>query len=307
MIPLLLGVSIVIFVVMRILPGDVAAAIASRGGEEEPTQADIDAIRIALNLDRPLVEQYWDWMSDALTLDFGKSLLTNDSINDDLMRRIPVSIELGIISMLIAWIIALPVGIISAIKQDTWMDYIGRSFAVSGLAMPTFWAGVLIILLLSRGFDWLPPLGYVGFFEDPLANLQQMIFPALALGHSLSATVARMTRSAMLEVLREDYITTARAKGLRERVVINRHALKNAMIPVITLAGFQIGLLIGGTVLIESIFTLPGMGRFLITALSVRDFPIIQAIVLLVTFAFAAVNLVIDILYGFLDPRIRYA
>ena len=178
---------------------------------------------------------------------------------------------------------------------------------MTGVAMPTFWVAVLLILLLSRVFNWLPPLGYVGFFENPADNLKQMIFPALALGWTLSATLARMTRSAMLEVLREDYITTARAKGLREWVVINRHALKNAMIPVITLAGFQVGLLVGGTVLIEQIFTLPGMGRFLITALNVRDFPIIQAIVLLITFAFAAINLVIDLVYAVLDPRIRYA
>ncbi len=307
MIPLLFGVSIVIFVVMRILPGDVAAAIASRGAEDEPTQREIEAVRVALNLDRPLVVQYWDWISHAVRLDFGDSLVTGEPVLDDIRRRIPVSVELGIISMLIAWLIALPVGILSAIKQDTWMDYGARSFTMTGVAMPTFWVAVLLILLLSRVFNWLPPLGYVGFFENPADNLKQMIFPALALGWTLSATLARMTRSAMLEVLREDYITTARAKGLREWVVINRHALKNAMIPVITLAGFQVGLLVGGTVLIEQIFTLPGMGRFLITALNVRDFPIIQAIVLLITFAFAAINLVIDLVYAVLDPRIRYA
>ncbi len=310
MIPLLFGVSIVIFLVMRILPGDVAASIASRGDETAtPTEQEIEAVRVALKLDRPVYEQYWDWISHAVILDFGKSFRTTgrESVAADLKRKIPVSVELGVMAMLIGWMIALPVGIISAIRQDTWMDYVGRSFATSGLAMPTFWAAALIILFLSRVFEWLPPLGYKDLWEDPEANLKQLIFPALPLGWTLSSTLARMIRSAMLEVLREDYITTARAKGLREFVVINRHALKNALIPVITLAGFQIGLLIGGTVLVEQIFTIPGMGRLLVTALADRDFPVIQAIVLIITFAFAGMNLIIDLMYGLLDPRIRYA
>lgn len=307
MIPLMIGVSIVIFVVMRVLPGDIAAVVASRGAEDPPTQAEIEVVREKLNLDRPLVVQYWDWVSDAVRLDFGKSLVTEDPVLPDLRRLLPVSIELGIMSMVIAWLIALPVGIISAVKQDTWIDYASRSFTIAGLAMPTFWVAVLLILLLSRQFNWLPPLGYVGFFDNPWKNLQQMIFPALALGWTLSATAARMTRSAMLEVLREDYITTARSKGLRESVVILRHALKNALIPVITIAGFQTGLVIGGTVLIEQIFTLPGMGRFFLNALTLRDLPVIQAIVLMITLAFAVINLIIDLLYGVLDPRIRYS
>ncbi len=306
MIPLIFGVVSIVFVVLNILPGDVAASIATQG-EEEPDPAQIEAIRTALGLDRPLHQQYWDWLSGAARLDFGDSLVTGQSVMDDVRRRLPVTIQLGIMSLIIAWAIALPVGILSAVRQDSWMDYVGRSFAILGLAMPTFWVGILIILMLSRYFNWIPPLGYVGFFDDPSSNLKQFIFPSLALGWALSATKARMIRSTMLEVLREDFITTARAKGLREFVVINRHALKNAMIPVITLFGFNIGLLIGGSVLIEQIFTLPGIGRFLVTGLNSRDFPVIQGVVLLIVVGYAFVNLFVDLLYGLLDPRIRYA
>ena len=192
-------------------------------------------------------------------------------------------------------------GIISAVKQDSVWDYAGRIFSISGLAVPTFWAGILTILILSRYFSWLPPLGYREFFEDPRGNLLQLIFPALALGWTLSATAARMTRSSM----REDYIRTARSKGLAETVVVLRHALRNALIPVVTLAGFMISLVIGGTVIIESIFSLPGMGLYLVQAIGIRDFPIIQSVVLLIAFAFAIVNLVVDLAYGFIDPRIR--
>ena len=306
MIPLIFGVVSIVFVILNILPGDVAASIATQG-DEEPDPAQIEAIRTALGLDRPLHEQYWDWLSGAVRLDFGDSMVTGQSVMDDVVRRLPVTLQLGIMSLIIAWAIALPVGILSAVRQDSWMDYVGRSFAILGLAMPTFWVGILIILMLSRYFNWIPPLGYVGFFDDPSANLKQFIFPSLALGWALSATKARMIRSTMLEVLREDYITTARAKGLREWWVINRHALRNAMIPVITLFGFNIGLLIGGSVLIEQIFTLPGIGRFLVTGLNSRDFPVIQAVVLLIVVGYAFVNLLIDLLYGLLDPRIRYA
>ncbi len=305
-IPLMIGVSIVIFFVMRVLPGDVAAVIASRGDlETPPTQEQIEAVRIRLDLDRNIFLQYGDWVWDAVRFDLGESYFKERSVRDDIIRKLPVTIELGLLSILIAWIIALPVGIISAVKQDSVWDYAGRIFSISGLAVPTFWAGILTILILSRYFSWLPPLGYREFFEDPRGNLLQLIFPALALGWTLSATAARMTRSSMLEVLREDYIRTARSKGLKEAVVILRHALRNALIPVITLAGFMISLVIGGTVIIESIFSLPGMGLYLVQAIEIRDFPVIQGVVLLIAFAFAIVNLVVDLLYGFIDPRIR--
>ena len=305
-IPLMIGVPIVIFFVMRVLPGDVAAVIASRGDlETPPTQEQIEAVRIRLDLDRNIFLQYGDWVWDAVRFDLGESYFKERSVRDDIIRKLPVTIELGLLSILIAWIIALPVGIISAVKQDSVWDYVGRIFSISGLAVPTFWAGILTILILSRYFSWLPPLGYREFFEDPQGNLLQLIFPALALGWTLSATAARMTRSSMLEVLREDYIRTARSKGLKEAVVILRHALRNALIPVITLAGFMISLVIGGTVIIESIFSLPGMGLYLVQAIEIRDFPVIQGVVLLIAFAFAIVNLVVDLLYGFIDPRIR--
>ncbi len=305
-IPLMIGVSLVIFFVMRVLPGDVAAVIASRGSPDTaPTEQEIEAVRFALDLDRNIFLQYGDWVWDALRFDFGESYFTGNSVRDDIIRKLPVTIELGLLSILIAWIIALPVGIISAVKQDSVWDYAGRIFSISGLAVPTFWAGILTILILSRYFSWLPPLGYREFFEDPRGNLLQLIFPALALGWTLSATAARMTRSSMLEVLREDYIRTARSKGLKEAVVVLRHALRNALIPVITLAGFMISLVIGGTVVIESIFSLPGMGLYLVQAIGIRDFPIIQGVVLLIAFAFAIVNLLVDLAYGFIDPRIR--
>ena len=305
-IPLMIGVSIVIFFVMRILPGDVAAAIASRGSPDvSPTEAEIQAVRDALSLDRNIFLQYVDWVWDAVRLDLGESYFSGESIRADIIRKLPVTIELGLLSIIIAWVIAIPVGVLSAVKQDSIWDYAGRIFSISGLAVPTFWAGVLTILLLSRFFQWLPPLGYRELFEDPLGNLQQLIFPALALGWTLSATAARMTRSAMLEVMREDYVTTARSKGLKESVIITRHALRNALIPVITLAGFMVSLVIGGTVIIETIFSLPGIGRYLMQAIQIRDFPIIQSVVLMIALVFALVNLVIDLMYGLIDPRIR--
>ena len=305
-IPLMIGVSVVIFFVMRVLPGDVAAAIASRGSPDTaPTEAEIEAVRLALDLDRNIFLQYVEWVWDALRFDLGDSYFTGNSVREDIIRKLPVTIELGLLSILIAWVIAVPVGIVSAVKQDSVWDYVGRIFSISGLAVPTFWAGILTILIMSRWFNWLPPLGYREFFEDPRGNLLQLIFPALALGWTLSATAARMTRSAMLEVLREDYIRTARSKGLQENIVIVRHALRNALIPVVTLAGFMISLVIGGTVIIESIFSLPGMGRYLLDAIHARDFPVIQGVVLLIAFVFAIANLFIDLLYGFIDPRIR--
>ena len=305
-IPLMIGVSIVIFFVMRVLPGDVATAIASRGSvDTPPTQEQIEAVRIRFDLDRNIFLQYGDWVWNAVRFDFGESYSKETNVREDIIRKLPVTIELGLLSILIAWLIALPVGIISAVKQDSVWDYAGRIFSISGLAVPTFWAGILTILILSRYFSWLPPLGYREFFEDPRGNLLQLIFPALAVGWTLSATAARMTRSSMLEVLREDYIRTARSKGLKEAVVVLRHALRNALIPVITLAGFMISLVIGGTVIMESIFSLPGMGLYLVQAIDSRDLPVIQSVVLLIAFAFAIVNLVVDLLYGFIDPRIR--
>ena len=306
MIPLIFGVVSIVFVVLNILPGDVAASIATQG-EEEPDPAQIEAIRTALGLDRPLHQQYWDWLSGAARLDFGDSLVTGQSVMDDVRRRLPVTIQLGIMSLIIAWAIALPVGILSAVRQDSWMDYVGRSFAILGLAMPTFWVGILIILMLSRYFNWIPPLGYVGFFDDPSSNLKQFIFPSLALGWALSATKARMIRSTMLEVVGNDYIRTARAKGLRERAVLIRHALRNAVLPVITVSGVQLGFVIGGSVAVEKALGVPGIGSAMVTGALERDMNLVQNLVLVYGGVFIVVNLIIDLSYGFLDPRIRYA
>ena len=240
-------------------------------------------------------------------MDFGLSLYTDDPIAEDLATKIPITAELVAVAMLMAVIAAVPLGIYSAVKQNTWGDYVSRFIAITGIAFPNFWVGILIVYFLVRLFDWLPPLGYVSLWDNPLTNLQQIVFPAIALGFYNMALIARVTRSAMLEVLRDDYIRTARSKGLKERVVIGRHALKNAFLPVLTISGWQFGRLIAGTVLIETIFLVPGMGKLLIDSIFHRDYIMIQAIVMVVTVVVLVLNLVIDLLYAWLDPRIRYA
>lgn len=306
MIPTLLGVSFIIFVIMRIIPGDVATLIATRGGEGTATEQEIANLREKLGLTDSLPIQYVKFIGGVLKLDVGNSLWSERPVIKELVSRLPLTMELAILSIIISLIIAIPVGVLSAIRQDTWVDYLFRLVSIAGLAMPNFWIGVLIILLMSIYFRWIPPLGYTDLFVDPWKNLQQMIWPALALGYRLSAIVSRMTRSTMLEVLREDYIRTAWAKGLRERVIIFRHALKNALLPVITITGIQLGALMGGTVIMETIFTLPGIGRLLIDSINHRDYPVVQTIVLMLAFIFASVNLVVDLLYAWFNPRIRY-
>ena len=241
-----------------------------------------------------------------MRLDFGESLVQNTPIGDEIVRRLPVTLELAILTLLISLALAIPSGIISAIRQDTWADYLLRIVSVGGLAMPVFWTGSLLILVLVLFFRWMPAIGYINFFESPWANLQQMVLPALALGYFYAAIVSRMTRSQMLEVLRQDYVRTAWAKGLKERVVVLRHALKNAALPVITISAFQFGNLLGGTVIVESLFALPGIGRALVASIETRDFPMFQAMMILLAFWFLLINLIVDILYGWLDPRIRY-
>ena len=239
-------------------------------------------------------------------MDFGVFLYTDDPISTDIATKIPITAELVVVAMLMAVVAAVPLDIYSAIRQDTWGDYVSRFIAIAGIAFPNFWVGILIVYFLVRFFDWLPPLGYVNLWENPLTNLQQIVFPAIALGFYNMALIARVPRSAMLEVLRDDYIRTARSKGLKERVVIGRHALKNAFLPVLTISGWQLGRLIAGTVLIESIFLVPGMGKLLIDSIFHRDYIMIQAIVMVVTVVVLVLNLVIDHLYAWLDPRIRY-
>ena len=308
--PSLILISIVVFVILRVVPGDPALMFIVAGGEEgEETfdEAELAKIRAQLGTDRPIVVQYGDWVLGMLQLDFGESYFYDSPIINDMAQRMPVTLQLGLMSLILATFVAVPLGVYSALKQDTVGDYISRAITIVGIATPNFWVAIMIIFFLVLWFGYFPPIGYVTFWEDPWANLQQLIFPAIALGTSNTAFLARVTRSAMLEVLREDYIRTARSKGLKEWVVISRHALRNALLPVLTVSGHELGGVIAGTVIIEVIFLVPGMGRLLITAIFNRDFPMIQGIIMMITVFVLCVNLVTDLLYAWLNPRIRYS
>ena len=308
LLPILLGLSLLVFFIMRMLPGDVAMMILA-GDVDDVGHVDPEALEVLreqLGLNKPLIVQYFSWVGGLLTLDAGNSLWSGRPVFQEIGERLPLTAELAALAMVISIVIALPLGILSALRQDTWLDYLFRTFSIAGLAVPNFWLGTLIILFLSVWFGWAPPLGYVGFFEDPWVNIQQLFWPALVVGYGNAAILARMTRSTMLEVLREDYIRTARSKGLDQNTILTVHALKNAMLPVLTLAAISLGHLLNGTVILETIFTLPGIGRYLIDAIFNRDYPVVQTIVMLLGVLFVALNLITDILYGVLDPRIRY-
>ncbi len=305
--PTMVLISMVVFVIMRLIPGDPAIQLlAGALGDANYTQEDLDKLRAKLGTDRHIVVQYGKWTWGMLHLDFGKSLIQNTPISDDLKDRFPITMELAIMALILATIVSVPLGVFSAVNQDKIGDYVARIIAIAGVAMPTFWTGILLIFFLVLTFDWLPPLGYVDIWEDPLKNLQQLVFPALALGLFNMAFLARLTRSAMLEVFREDYIRTARAKGLSERWVIARHALRNALLPVVTVSGWQFGFLISGSVIIENMFNVPGMGKFMLDSIFQRDYTQTQAAVMVITFVVVGLNLVTDLIYGWLDPRIRY-
>jgi len=307
LIPILVGVSLLVFIIMRMVPGDVATMILmGPSGELGARQEDIAALRHKLGLDRPLPIQYLSWMQGMLTLNVGESLWSGKPVFEEVLERLPLTLELALLSVLISACIALSTGVLSAIRQDTWVDYVFRAVSIAGLSVPNFWMGTLVILILSRYFFWSPPLGYVHVYEDPLTNLQQLIWPALVLGYSLAAVTSRMTRSSMLEVLREDYVRTAWAKGLTEPAVVMRHAFRNALLPVLTLSAIQLGTLIGGTVIMETIFTLPGIGRYLVDSIFHRDYPVTQTIITIMAVKFVFINLIVDLLYGLIDPRIRY-
>lgn len=306
LIPTLLLVSIIIFWLMRVLPGDVATLILiGPDGNNIPTAEQIAKLNKELGLDRPLLVQYADWLFGVLTLDAGDSLWTGEPVFTELFRRLPLTLELGLMSTAISTALAIPIGILAAVKRGTMADYTVRTFAVVGLSMPSFWAGILIILLLVKYFGWIPPLGYKGPLESPSANFQQLIWPALALGYSNAALVSRLVRSSLLEVMREDYVRTARSKGLKESAVVMRHALKNSMLPVITVIGLGIAGIVGGTVVMETVFSLPGVGRFMVDAINHRDYPVVQTLTFVFAIIYALTNLAVDISYGFLDPRIR--
>lgn len=308
LIPILFGISLVIFLIMRLLPGDVAAMILG-GDEESGTAASseaIEALRLQLGLNKPLWVQYVDWIWGLVRLDAGNSLWSGRPVFVEIGERIPLTLELAFIALALSMLIAIPIGIYSAVRQDSWIDYLMRSVSIAGLAVPSFWLGTLTILFLTLWFNWTPPLGYMPFTRNPLVNLQQLIWPALVLGFGNAALISRMTRSTMLEVLQEDYVRTARAKGLRPRVVLGKHALRNAVLPVLTLGAIELGGLLGGTVVMETIFTLPGIGRYLVDAIYHRDYPVVQTIILLMGVLYVVLNLIVDILYGVFDPRIRY-
>lgn len=304
MIPTLLVVSLVIFSIVRLFPGDVVTLLLAETPSMVGRTAEI--LRHQLGLDRPYHEAYLLWLWDIFHGNLGESLWTGRSVAGELVNRIPVSLELALLTALTTTLVAIPFGVLAALRQDTWMDYGTRFLTIGGLSVPDFWAGTILIMLPALWFRYMPPLTFTPLFDDPLRNLQQILVPAVALGIRLAAINTRLMRTAMLEVLRQDYIRTAWAKGLRERTIALRHGVKNALIPVMTYIGSQMGHLIGGTVIIETIFGLPGVGRSTIDAVQHRDYTQLQANVLFMAVTFLVINLVVDILYSYLDPRIRY-
>ncbi len=299
---LLLMVTFV-FVVMRLVPGDVVMLQLADAGAV--TEEQIQAIEKELGLDKSIGAQLADWVVHAMRGDLGTSLWSKKPVAEMIVERLPVTLQLTGMSVIIAILIGIPIGVISAVKHNSILDNLLRVLAVGGLSIPNFWLGLILITVLSIFFNWIPPLGYQSFLENPLVNLQQMILPAIVLAVALSASIIRMTRSALLEVLHSDFIRTVRAKGAKESLVIYKHALRNSLVSVITLIGLQIGTLLGGTVVLESIFSLPGLGSLIFETVSSRDYPVVQSTVLVFGGMFLIVNLIVDLLYGWIDPRIR--
>jgi peptide/nickel transport system permease protein len=303
LVPTLLGVTIVVFVLVRLLPGDATTLLLQ---DARTSSADETALRAQLGLDQPVYLQYLTWAGTLLRGDLGQSFKTRNPVTEELASKIPVTAELGLMALVIAAGIAIPIGVISAVRQDTWTDYLARSAAIGLLAIPGFWLGTLVITMPSVWWQWTPPLRYTRLLDDPGKNLVHVIVPALILGLGLAGGLMRLVRTQMLEVLRQDFVRTATAKGLDEQAVVVRHALKNAFIPALTALGLQVSLLVSGTVVLESIFVLPGMGRYLLEAIQARDYPAVQALNLLFATVIVVTNLVVDMLYGWLDPRVRY-
>lgn len=307
LIPTLLIASIIVFSVVRLVPGNVLDLMLSQNDYSASSHDTRAALEQELGLDQPLYMQYLDWMGGiVLRGDLGESLWRNTPVVEEIGDRLPVTLELGILSLLIALSIAIPVGIYSAVRQETLGDHIGRTFSIIALSVPNFWLGTMVVVLPAMWWGWSPPSRIEPFFESPLENLKVFLLPSLILGASLSAVIMRMTRTMMLEVLRQDYVRTAWAKGVKERTVVLRHAVKNAMIPVITLIGILVPILFGGTVIIEQIFRLPGIGQLLLDSVNSRDYPIITGIFLVSGVLVMTVNLIIDLCYGLLDPKVRY-
>jgi peptide/nickel transport system permease protein len=305
LLPTLFFASLIVFFAIRMIPGDVIDLMLSQN--DVASDADRAQLEAALGLDQPFVQQYGAWVFAALQGDLGNSLWQNTPVSALLAERLPITFELGFLALIVSISVAIPIGIYSAMKQDTAGDYVARSFSLVMLAIPSFWLGTLVMVFPSVWWRWAPELEFVSLWEDPIRNLSHVLTPAILLGLALSAVTMRMTRTMMLEVLRQDYIRTARAKGLSETLVVFRHALRNSLIPVVTLIGLQAPLLIGGAVILEQIFVIPGMGLLLLEAVSARDYPIITGVFLVTGLAILLINLAVDLAYGFLDPRVRKA
>jgi peptide/nickel transport system permease protein len=305
MVPTLLGVAILTFLLLRVVPGDVVTLKYSGEGAFVPRET-IDAERARLGLDKSLWEQFGDWMGGAVRLDFGLSMWTGRPIIQEIAIRLPLTVELAILATLVAVGLAIPLGTLAALRQDTWVDYAIRVLSIGGLAMPSFWIGIVIILALLTWFRWSPPVTFTPFFDNPSENLAQLIWPALAVGYRYSAVATRMTRSSLLDVLSEDYVRTARAKGLSGRTVVLVHALRNALLPVVTVIGLEFAFLIGGLVVTEQVFNLNGIGKLIVEAITRRDYTMTQALVLLSATVYVLVNFVVDMLYVVIDPRVSY-
>jgi len=312
MIPTILGAGVLVFFLIRVIPGDICLVRWVDYGTDLDHSL-LDFCRNQLGLNNPLYIQFFEFIKGMFTFDFGVSMWTGRPIIEELELRFALSLQVAIMAIAVVIFLAIPLGIISAVKQDTWVDYVVRSFSIAGIAMPSFWLGILIILGLLIGSQkffgtpWMPPIYYVSPFEDFWRNMSQLIWPAVATGYRYSAVVTRMTRSALLEVLREDYIRTARAKGMIEKVIINRHALKNSMLPVLTIVGIEFAFLIGGLVVTEQVFNLNGLGRLFVESVGAQDFALTQQMVMLVVLVAVLANFLVDLFYAWLDPRIRYS
>jgi len=302
-IPSLVIASIIVFTLPRLLPGDAVQLMV----EEKAYGKDIDDLRAKLGLDRPIYVQYFSWLANIARGNLGESLWTKRAVSEELARRLPVTLVLGLMSICFAILIAIPIGVLAAVRADTVRDYVARSAAILGLSVPGFWLATLVIILPAMWWGWTPHLSFTEFTQDPVKHIVQFLLPAAILGIASAAAIMRLTRAMLLEVLRQDYVRTAWAKGLDEGWVVFKHSLKNAIIPVVTILGIQLAQIFSGTVIIESIFGLPGMGRFLFDAILQRDYPVIQGINLLVVTVIVLMNLLVDMLYAVLDPRIRYS
>jgi peptide/nickel transport system permease protein len=311
-VPTLVGAAALVFVLMRLIPGDICVIRMGSGGSHV-SQASVDACRLALGLNDPMIVQFFTFLGNYFTFDFGTSMWSGRPVIHEIATRLPVSLQIAVMATLIAVLLAIPLGTISALRENTWLDHFVRVIAVAGIATPSFWLGIMSIVLVldithwTTGKAWMPPIDYVSFWQDPIRNLSIVALPAITVGYRYSAVTMRMTRSAMLEVMREDYIRTARSKGLMEQLIVNRHALKNALLPVVTLIGIEFAFLIGGLVVTEQVFNLNGIGRLFVQAVQNQDNVLTQALTMLVVVIFVITNLVVDLLYAWLDPRIRYS